>query len=64
MMVDDRALAIGVGAAGDELAEADDLAEVVHVGGVAAHRLEAVLERRVEAAQAELAGRRIVEPRR
>ena len=37
-----------------------DLAQVVHVGGVAAHRLQAVLERRVEAAEAELAGRRVV----
>ncbi len=54
VVVDDRPLGVGLLAAGDELAELDDLAQVVHVGCVAAHRLEAVLERRVEPAQAEL----------
>ena len=62
-MVDDRPLAIGFRAAGYELAEFQHLTQVVHVGRVAAHGLEAVLERRVEAREAELTRGRILSQR-
>jgi hypothetical protein len=51
---------VGLLAAGDELAELDDLTQVAHVGRVAAHGLQAVLERRVEPAEAELPLGRVV----
>ena len=49
--------------AGDELTELHDLAKIAHVGRVAAHRLEAVLESRVEPAEAELPFRCVVRQR-
>ena len=43
-------------AAGDDAPQLDDLFGIFAGGGIAAHRLEAVLDRRIEARQGEIAG--------